>query len=131
MLKTNIQSKKKSSLDIQKEIEQVNKKYWQKYYSKIRDLEKTKNWKDLATLLQEIRNLKKEIDNFEIKIKNELQEIFQKENKQVLEDMELRVIGKLQKRSYFDVKTFKKEKPKLYKKYKKETSNFVIRITKK
>ena len=131
MAKAQLKQKQQPILDIEEKIKEVNKKYWQRYYTEIQKLETRAEWRDLALLLQQIRDLHKQIENIESDLKNKLQAIFEQENKEVLEDDDIKVTGKWQKRSYLDVKTLKTELPEIYNQFKTESLSFVIRIKKK
>lgn len=131
MARTLTKQKQQTITNIEERIKEVNKKYWQKFYSEIQKLETETEWKDLALLLQQIRELHKQIENMETNLKNKLQNIFEQENTEILEDEDVKVTGKWQKRSILDVKRLKQEMPDIYEQFKTESLSFVIRIKKK
>ena len=130
MAKVLTKQKQQIAINIEQKIKEVNKKYWQKYYAKIQKLETKAEWKELALLLQQIRELHKQVENIESDLKSKLQTIFENENKEVLEDDDIKVTGKWQKRSVLDVKKLKEELPDIYEQFKTESLSFVIRIKK-
>ena len=131
MAKTQLKQKQQPILDIEGKIKEANKKYWQKYYAEIQKLETKAEWRDLALLLQQIRDLHKQIEAIESNLKNKLQTIFEQEGKEILEDEDIKVTGKWQKRSVLDVKKLKQEMPDIYEQFKTESVSFVIRVKKK
>jgi len=131
MAKAQLKQKQQPILDIEEKIKEVNKKYWEKYYSEIQKVDTKAEWKELALLLKQIRNLQDQIKSVESNLKSRLQTIFEQEGKEILEDTELKVTGRWQKRSVLDVKKLKQEMPEVYKHFKTESLSFVIKITKK